>query len=91
MEIGFPQVTDEGFLHLLVALKDVNCKLTKLSLEGNELMDQFIPHLCSALEDPNCKLIKLDLTLNKFTEQGKNMLHQALKSENRTSHIKVEV
>ena len=91
LKIEFPEVTDEGFLHLLVALKDVNCKLTKLSLEGNELMDQFIPHLCSALEDPNCKLIKLDLTLNKFTEQGKNMLHQALKSENRTSHIKVEV
>ena len=91
LKIQFPEVTDEGFLHLLVALKDVNCKLTKLSLEGNELMDQFIPHLCSALEDPNCKLIKLDLTLNKFTEQGKNMLHQALKSENRTSHIKVEV
>lgn len=91
LEIEFPEVTDEGFLHLLVALKDVNCKLTKLSLEGNELMDQFIPHVCSALEDPNCKLIKLDLTLNKFTEQGKNMLYQALKSENRTSHIKVEV
>lgn len=91
LEIEFPEVTDEGFLHLLVALKDVNCKLTKLSLEGNELMDQFIPHLCSALEDPNCILIKLDLTLNKFTEQGKNMLHQALKSENRTSHIKVKV
>ena len=91
LKIQFPEVTDEGFLHLLVALKDVNCKLTKLSLEGNELMDQFIPHLCSALEDPNCKLIKLDLILNKFTEQGKNMLHQALKSENRTSHIKVEV
>lgn len=91
LKIQFPEVTDEGFLHLLVALKDVNCKLTKLSLEGNELMDQFIPHVCSALEDPNCKLIKLDLTLNKFTEQGKNMLYQALKSENRTSHIKVEV
>lgn len=91
LEIQIPEVTDEGFLHLLVALKDVNCKLTKLSLEGNELMDQFIPHVCSALEDPNCKLIKLDLTLNKFTEQGKNMLYQALKSENRTSHIKVEV
>ena len=91
LKIQFPEVTDEGFLHLLVALKDVNCKLTKLSLEGNELMDQFIPHLCSALEDPNCKLIKLDLILNKFTEKGKNMLHQALKSENRTSHIKVEV
>ena len=91
LKIQFPEVTDEGFLHLLVALKDVNCKLTKLSLEGNELMDQFIPHVCSALEDPNCKLIKLDLSLNKFTEQGKNMLHQALKSENRTIHIKVEV
>ena len=91
LKIKFPEVTDEGFLHLLVALKDVNCKLTKLSLEGNELMDQFIPHLCSALEDPNCKLIKLDLTSNKFTEQGKNILHQALKSENRTIHIKVEV
>ena len=91
LKIQFPEVTDEGFLHLLVALKDVNCKLTKLSLEGNELMDQFIPHVCYALEDPNCKLIKLDLSLNKFTEQGKNMLHQALKSENRTIHIKVEV
>ena len=91
LKIEFPEVTDEGFLHLLVALKDVNCKLTKLSLEGTELMDQFIPHLCSALEDPNCKLVKLDLTSNKFTEQGKNMLHQALKSENRTSHIKVVV
>ena len=91
LEIEFPEVTDEGFLHLLVALKDVNCKLTKLSLEGNELMDQFILHLCSALEDPNCKLVKLNLTSNKFTEQGKNMLHQALKSENRTIHIKVEV
>ena len=91
LKIQFPEVTDEGFLHLLVALKDVNCKLTKLSLEGNELMDQFIPHLCSALEDPNCKLINLDLTQNKFTKQGKNMLHQALKSANRTSHIKVEV
>ena len=91
LKIQFPEVTDEGFLHLLVALKDVNFKLTKLSLEGNELMDQFIPHLCSALEDPNCKLINLDLTQNKFTKQGKNMLHQALKSANRTSHIKVEV
>ena len=50
-------IRDQGVTHLCDALKDGNCKLTKLDLGGAHITDQGKAHLCDAVEDANiCEL-----------------------------------
>ena len=75
----YSHITDQGVAHLCDALKDGNCKLTKLSLGYNHTTDQGVAHLCDALKDGNCKLTKLSLGYNQITDQGVANLCVALK------------
>ena len=72
-----------GCVEIGRALKDVNNKLTGLSLDSNnDIVDQGVAHLCDALKDENCKLTNLDLSDNNIGDQGVAHLCDALKDEN---------
>ena len=71
-----------GCVEIGHALKDVNNKLTGLSLENNDIGDQGAAHLCDALKDKNCKLTKLNLRFNNIGKQGAAQLCDALKDKN---------
>ena len=64
--LGGTILRDQGVTHLCDALKDENCKLTKLYLGGNDIRDQGVTHLCDALKDENCKLTTLYLERNNI-------------------------
>ena len=81
-ELVLCNVADQGVAHLCGALKDGNCKLTKLSLDCSRITDQGVAHLCDALKDGNCKLTKLSLGYNHITVQGVAHLCDTLKDGN---------
>ncbi|XP_044167311.1 uncharacterized protein LOC122951348, partial [Acropora millepora] len=65
LEIDFNDVGPLGCKEMQYSLKDVNCKLTQLSLWGNMIGRQGAAHLSDALKDVNCKLTQLNLGNNK--------------------------
>ena len=71
-----------GCVEISRALKDVNNKLTGLSIESNNVGDQGAAQLCDALRHKNCKLIYLNLGNSNIREQGAAHLCNALKDEN---------
>jgi len=79
---GNGDVSDQGVLHLCVALKNKNCQLIKLSLEDNSITDEGVSHLCGALKDVNCKLTEVNVHGNTITDQGISHLCDALKNVN---------
>jgi len=75
-------IADQGILLMSDALKDVNCKLTKLDLSYNNMTDQGVVQLCVALKHVDCELAELDLSSNNITDQGVKHLSDALKDVN---------
>ncbi|XP_068749817.1 NLR family CARD domain-containing protein 3-like isoform X3 [Montipora capricornis] len=82
LKIDLNSVWPLGCKEIQYSLKDVNCKLTQLSLRYNEIGDQGAAHLSDALKDVNCKLTQLNLRKNKIGDQGAPHLSDALKDVN---------
>ncbi|XP_068673510.1 NLR family CARD domain-containing protein 3-like [Montipora foliosa] len=79
LEMGENSLGPLGCKEIQYSLKDVNCKLTQLNLQGNKIGDQGAAHLSDALKDVNCKLTQLDLGGNNLGDQGAAYLSDALK------------
>ena len=60
------------------ALKDSNCKLNCLDLDGDNLTNEGVKYLAEALKDSKYKL-NLNLAGNKLTDKGVKYLAEALK------------
>ena len=71
-----------GCVEIGLALRDVNFKVTKLTLDLNDIRDQGASHLCDALKNVNCTLTMLDLGANDIGQQGAAHLCDALKDGN---------
>ena len=71
-----------GCKEIQYLLKDINCKLTQLNLERNNIRSQGAAHLSDALKDLNCKLTQLNLVANKIGSQGAVHLSDALNDVN---------
>ena len=67
---------------LLIRNNDINCKLTQLGINYNELTDEGVKYLTDALKSGNCKLTHLAIRGNKLTNQGAKYLSDALKNGN---------
>ncbi|XP_067029631.1 NLR family CARD domain-containing protein 3-like isoform X2 [Acropora muricata] len=82
LTIDFNDLGPLGFKEMQYSLKDVNCKLTQLSLKGNMIGRQGAAHLSDALKDVNCKLTQLSLWGNMIRRQGAAHLSDAFKDVN---------
>ena len=71
-----------GCVEIGRVLKDVNNKLTGLSIRRNNITEQGAAHLYDALKDKNCKLTHLDLTEDEIGDRGAAYLCDALKDKN---------
>ena len=54
------------------------CELKRLSLGGNNIIDEGVTHLSTALTHTNCKLNSLNLEYNNITDEGVEHLSTAL-------------
>ena len=82
LDLSGTDLGELGCVEISRALKDVNNKLTGLSLKSNDIGQQGAAHLCDALKDKNCKLTNLDLSFIWIGKQGVTHLCDALKDEN---------
>ena len=58
---GFTNITDQGAKDISDALKNDNCKLNQLYLDGYRIGSTGAKHLSDALKNENCKLSLLKL------------------------------
>ncbi len=73
-------MTDEDAQHIIDALGNEDCKVTKLDIGSNALTDECVKYLGDVLKSDNCKLTELDISLNELTDKSAEYLSDALKS-----------
>ena len=72
-------LTADCMLALCKALQDEHCKLTGLSLAGNDIGDEGVRMMCTdALRREECKLAELDLSLCSLTDECLPLLCETL-------------
>jgi Ran GTPase-activating protein (RanGAP) involved in mRNA processing and transport len=64
------------------ALRNENCKVTRLHITGHSLTAEGAKYVSDALKSDNCKLTLLDISDNTLTDEGAKYLSDALKSDN---------
>ncbi|XP_078059583.1 uncharacterized protein LOC144485241 [Mustelus asterias] len=77
--LGDNKLGDSGVKLLSVALRNPECKIQKLRLQGNDLTDSCAEDLASALST-NRSLIDLNLGSNKLGDSGVKLLSVALRN-----------
>ncbi|XP_078421474.1 NACHT, LRR and PYD domains-containing protein 3-like isoform X1 [Cetorhinus maximus] len=77
LHLGLNRLGDSGVKLLSVALRNLDCKIQRLSLCGNRLTDSCAEDLASALST-NQSLTDLNLGLNRFTDQSVPALRQLI-------------
>ena len=73
-------LTLSGVRRICKSLEKEFCKVTKLSLEFNQITDGGVISLSQALKSSACKVTTLDLRHNQITDGGVISLSQALQS-----------
>lgn len=79
LDLGFNSITDKGVQILVQGLKDKDCRLKFLSLQGCELSASACEYLATALKiSPN--LQDLNLSCNDIGDEGVQLLAKGLQS-----------
>jgi Ran GTPase-activating protein (RanGAP) involved in mRNA processing and transport len=73
-------MTDQDAKHIIDALGNKKCKVTKLNIDTNILTDESVEYLSGVLKSGNCKLTELHIGLNELTDESAKYLSDALKS-----------
>ncbi|XP_078059648.1 NACHT, LRR and PYD domains-containing protein 3-like [Mustelus asterias] len=79
LDLGLNKLGDSGVKLLSVALRNPDCKIQELVLQGNDLTDSCAEDLASALST-NRSLIDLNLGSNKLGDSGVKLLSVALRN-----------
>ncbi|XP_078061934.1 uncharacterized protein LOC144487736 [Mustelus asterias] len=79
LDLGSNNLGDSGVKLLSVALRNPDCKIQELGLQGNNLTDSCAEDLASALST-NRSLIDLNLGYNKLGDSGVKLLSVALRN-----------
>ncbi|KAK3232640.1 hypothetical protein CYMTET_57015 [Cymbomonas tetramitiformis] len=75
-----------GAVVLAAALRDANCKLHTLNIDGNGISDAGEEALAAAFRDAHCKLHTLDIGANGISVAGAEALAAALRDANCKLH-----
>lgn len=81
LDLGFNCITDTGVHSLIQGLKQKDCKLKSLRLQGCELTSSACEHLATALKQ-SPQLKELDLSCNNIGDVGLKHLASGLESPN---------
>ncbi|KAM7009972.1 NACHT, LRR and PYD domains-containing protein 3-like [Tautogolabrus adspersus] len=79
LDLGYNSITDSGVETLVEGLKDPNCKLKKLRLQGCGVGPQACQYLMKALKE-SPKLKELDLSMNEIGNEGVHHLAIGLRA-----------
>ncbi|XP_032905738.1 NACHT, LRR and PYD domains-containing protein 3-like isoform X2 [Amblyraja radiata] len=77
LDLGFNELGDSGLKLVFAALRNPDCKLQKLRMDGAGLTDSCTEDLASALS-ANCALTELKLGSNSFTDQSVPTLYRLI-------------
>lgn len=81
LDLGFNSITDTGVQSLVQGLKEQDCRLKSLRLQGCELTSSACEHLATALKQ-SPQLKELDLSCNDIGDMGLQRLASGLESPN---------
>ncbi|XP_078282866.1 NACHT, LRR and PYD domains-containing protein 3-like [Rhinoraja longicauda] len=86
LDLGFNDLGDSGLKLMLGALRNPDCKVQKLRLDGAGLTDSCTEDLASALS-ANCALTELNLGSNSFTDLSVPTLYRLILSHRNLDRI----